>query len=446
MTEKKEFYKKLSGLMLPLAFQNLMLAAVSAGDSAMLGFVDEGAMSAVALAGNIQFVENLILYAIEQGGTIMIAQYWGKKDKNSVSKLFGLILKYAAAVSVLFFVAALAFPKFLMSLFTNEAVLISCGTEYIRTAALSYLLTGISQCWLCVMRTTGMAKESVAISTGALILDTVLNAIFIFGFDMGVRGVALTTVISRGIELAILLFCTDKMVARPFLEKTPPALNRDFLRYSSPFLINSSVWGVGTTLYSVILGHLGMVITTANAVANIVRQLAISVCNGLCNGGQILLAGVLGSGEMEKARRYGNRLAKLSVLCGFLCALLALVFGFVLSGVMDLSDDVRSTLNTMIYISAFYMLSMSITVVIICGIFAAGGDTAFDAYSVAVTMWLIILPLALLAAFYWKLNPIIVYMILSLDEVIKIPWVYIHYKKYKWLRNITREEKGVVVS
>ena len=86
------------------------------------------------------------------------------------------------------------------------------------------------------------------------------------------------------------------------------------------------------------------------------------------------------------------------------------------------------------------MLGLSINTVVICGIFSAGGDTAFDAYSLAVTMWLIILPLAVMAAFWWKLNPMYVYIILSLDEIVKIPWVYTHYKKYKWLKNITREE------
>ena len=107
---------------------------------------------------------------------------------------------------------------------------------------------------------------------------------------------------------------------------------------------------------------------------------------------------------------------------------------------MTLSDAVRSDLNIMILISAFYMVTLSINTVVICCVFSAGGDTAFDAYSVAVTMWLIILPVAAICAFVLKLDPMIVYIILSLDEIIKIPWVYAHYKKYKWLKNITRDE------
>lgn len=185
MLKDKNFYARLRELMIPIAFQNFMLAAVSAGDSAMLGFVDENAMAAVSLAGSIQFVENLFLSAIVCGGTIMTAQYWGKGDKSTVGRLFGLILRYALAVSVLFAIISFIFPGFLMALFTNETELISLGAQYIRIAALSYLITGITQCWLCVMKTTGQTRQSAVISTSALILDTVLNAIFIFGFHMG---------------------------------------------------------------------------------------------------------------------------------------------------------------------------------------------------------------------------------------------------------------------
>lgn len=426
--------------MIPIAFQNFMLAAVSAGDSAMLGFVDENAMSAVSLASNVQFVENLFLSAVVAGGTIMTAQYWGKKDKNTVERLFGLILRYALVISALFCGISLLFPQFLMSLFTNDTVLIELGADYIRIAALSYLLTGISQCWLCVMKATGQTKQSAFISTAALVLDTVLNAIFIFGFRMDVVGVALTTTISRFVELIAVILYTKKMAAKPSFQRVSLGLNKDFLKCGIPIGINAMAWGLGTTLYSVIIGHLGAVITAAFSVANIVRQLAISVCKGLGSGGEILLANVLGSGDMVKGKEYGRRLSRLSILCGFICAALALVFGFALSHFMTLSDAVRSDLNIMIIISALYMISLSINTVVICCVFSAGGDTAFDAYSVAATMWLVILPIAALCGFVFKLDPMVVYIILSLDEVIKIPWVYAHYKKYKWLKNITREE------
>lgn len=438
--EKKEFYTKLRGLMIPIAFQNFMLAAVSAGDSAMLGFVDENAMAAVSLAGNIQFVENLFLGALICGATILTAQYWGNKDKGTVERLFGLTLRYSVVISGIFCIAAFCCPKFLISLFTNEAGLIDIGSDYVKIASASYFLTGITQSYLCLMKTTGQTKQSAAISSFALALDTVLNVIFIFGFHLGAVGAALTTTVSRLVELLITLIYSGKMKVKPSFRGVSSMIRKDFWSCSIPHLINSMVWGIGTTLYSVIIGHLGAVMVAASSVATIVRQLALSVCHGLGQGGEILLAGVLGTGDFETGREYGRRLSKLSVLCGIFCAGLALLFGTVLSGCMTLSSEVRETLNIMIWISGFYMLAQCINVVVVCGVFVAGGDVKFDAYSVAVTMWLVILPLAAVAAFILHWEPMTVYFILSLDEIVKIPWVYAHYKKYKWLNKMTREE------
>lgn len=437
----KEFYSELKSLMLPIAFQSFMLAAVSAGDSAMLGFVDQNAMAAVSLASNIQFVENLFLGGAVCGATILSAQYWGKGDKGTIGKVFALILKYCLVISAVFFAGALLVPELLMGVLTNEAELIAIGTDYIRVAAGSYLLTGITQCYLCIMKTTGQTKESAAISSFALALDTVLNAIFILILNMGAVGAALTTTIARLVELAVVIAYSRKMAVKPTLRgNVSKDLHRDFLKCSVPHLINGMVWGLGTALYSVIIGHLGTAITAAFAVANIVRQLSLAVCRGLGSGGEIMLAKVLGAGDLEKGRVYGKRLSHLSILCGFVCAAIVLAIGPVLSHFMSLTEAARSDLQVMIWISAFYLMAQCINVVVVCGIFTAGGDTAFDAYSVAVTMWLIIIPLALLAAFWWKLPGLVVYFILSLDEAVKIPWVYAHYKKYKWLNNMTREE------
>lgn len=441
MKADQGFFKRMLSLVVPIALQQLLLAAVSAGDSLMLGFVNGDAMAAVSLAANVEFVENLFLGALVGGAMILSAQYWGKGDKHTIARIFGLILRYAAVISAVFTAVALVMPEKLMTLFTDEDVLINHGAEYIRMAAGSYLLTGVTQCYLCIMKTTGQTKRSVLISSFALCLDTVLNAVFIFGLHMEAAGAALTTSITRVIELSMVLLYAQKMAVKPkVLSHVSAALHRDFLHCSVPHLINSMLWGLGTTLYTAMIGHLGTAITTAYSAAAIVRNLSISLCRGLGQGTEIVMADTLGAGQMDQAQLLGSRMSRASVLCGILCAGLALLFGGVLSHFMTLSDAARENLVGMIGISAFYVWSQCINIVVVCGIFAAGGDTAFDAYSVAVTMWLMIIPLAWAAAFWWKWPPMTVYLILSLDEAVKIPWVYAHYKKYKWLRNITREE------
>lgn len=143
---------------------------------------------------------------------------------------------------------------------------------------------------------------------------------------------------------------------------------------------------------------------------------------------------------MAEAKIFGRNMSRFSVIFGVISAILALLFGEVLSHFMTLSEAAKYDFQIMILISAFYVFTQCISIVVVCGIFIAGGDTAFDAYSVAITMWLIIIPLALMAAFWWELPPLAVYFILSLDEIVKMPLIYVHYKKYKWLSNITRED------
>lgn len=438
---EKEFRKKFLSLIIPISLQQLLLAAVGAGDSLMLGFVNGDAMAAVSLAANVEFVENLFLSALVGGATVLSAQYWGKADKEPVERVFGLILRYAAFISVAFTTVALVLPERLMRLFTDEETLIPIGAEYIRMAAGSYLLTGVSQCYLCIMKTTGQAKRSVLINSFALCLDTILNVIFIFVFKMEASGAALTTSVTRAIEAVIVFICAKKMAVKPkAFKKISSVLHKDFLHCSVPHLINSMLWGLGMTVYASIIGHLGTAITTAYSAAAIVRNLSIALCRGLAQGVEILLADMLGAGKLQEAKSFGRNMSRFSIIFGVFCGVLAILFGFLLSHLMQLSSEAFAEFRIMILICACYVFTQCINVVVVCGVFIAGGDTAFDAYSVAAAMWLVIIPLALAAAFLWKFSPLLVYTILSLDEIIKIPWTYVHYKKYKWLKNITRED------
>ena len=200
--EDRVFYRDLVRLTFPIAFQSLMLALVAAGDAAMLGRLDQNSMSAVSLATQIQFIQNMVLYAVTCALTILGSQYWGKGDRGTVEKLIGLSLRTAGAASLLFAAACVCIPQTLMRIFTNEPELARIGADYLRIAGWSYLLTGISQCLLALMKFTGHAGRSSWISSGAVVLNILLNAVFIFGLlgvpPMGARGAALATLIARG--------------------------------------------------------------------------------------------------------------------------------------------------------------------------------------------------------------------------------------------------------
>lgn len=443
----KIFYTKLTKLTFPIVMQSLMLAAVAAADALMLGSVEQNSMAAVSLATQIQFIQNMILSAIVTAASILGAQYWGKKDIRTLKDIFTMSLKYSVFFDVLFWAACVFAPQYLMLLFASDSELIEIGIKYLQIAGWSYLLTGISQCYLTIMKVSDHAKQSAIISSGSVILNIILNAVFIYGLfglpAMGVQGAAIATLIARGVELLwSVSYSFRKNFIAPDFKRFfyyNKQLSMDFLKCLLPLLGACLFWGVGFTSYTAFMGHLGPDSAASNSIASVVRDLVCCFCNGISNGGGILVGNELGAGNLEKGKLYGDRLMWLSVIIGFASTFLMLLLTPIVMHFIKLSDGAHSLLLGMMVIMSVYMIGRTINSVVINGIFAAGGDTLFDVYSLAVVMWGLAVPLAALGTFVFHWPVLIVYACTCVDEVGKIPWVLIHYKKYKWVKDLTRE-------
>ena len=443
----KIFCRKLFQLTLPIALQSLMLASVAAADAIMLGSVRQDSMAAVSLATQIQFIQNMALSSIVAAAGILGAQYWGKGDKRTVQDIFCISLRYCGGVSLLFFLGCVFFPRYLMMIFTNEEVLISIGVRYLRVAGWSYLLTGISQCYLAIMKVSEHASKTAMISSGAVILNIVLNAVFIFGLfgvpAMEVQGAALATLIARIVELVWCVSCSLKEgYIRPDWSrffKRNALLSSDFRKCAFPLVGAGLFWGVGFTSYTAFMGHMGTDAAAANSVASVVRDLICCLCNGISSGGGILVGNELGAGNLKRGKLYGDRLVKLAFLCGILSTGIMFLATPAVLHFVKLTDQAGKYLVSMMVIMAVYMIGRAVNTIIINGIFAAGGDTMFDLYSLAVSMWGLAVPLAAAGTFLFHWPVLVVYACTCLDEVGKIPWVMIHYKKYIWVKDLTRE-------
>lgn len=443
----KIFCKKLLQLTAPIALQSLMLASVAAADAVMLGSVAQNSMAAVSLATQIQFIQNMILMAFVAAAGILGAQYWGKGDHRTVNDIFCICLRYCGVVSLLFFVGCVFFPRYLMMVFTNEEVLIDIGIRYLKVAGWSYLLTGISQCYLAIMKVSEHASQTAKISSGAVIINIILNAVFIFGLfglpAMEVQGAALATLIARVVELIWCIICSRREgYIRPdwgrFFKRNKLLIS-DFCKCAFPLLGASLFWGVGFTSYTAFMGHMGTDAAASNSVASVVRDLICCLCNGISSGGGILIGNELGSGNLERGKLYGDRLVKLAFLCGILSTGVMLLVTPLVLHFVKLTDKAAQYLVGMMIIMAIYMIGRAVNTIIINGIFAAGGDTMFDMYSLAVCMWGIAIPLAAAGTFLFHWPVLVVYACTCLDEVGKIPWVMFHYKKYGWVKDLTRE-------
>ncbi len=451
--ENRIFYRKLSALVFPIAVQNLMTAIVSASDALMLGFLSQSALSAVSLATQVQFVLNLFYAALTIGATVLAAQYWGKGDARSVEKILAVTLKISVAISAVFFAGAVFVPEMLMRIFTSDYELILPGAAYLKAVSWSYLFMGVSQIYLCIMKNSGRALKSTIYGSVSVILNIVLNAVLIFGFlgfpQMGTVGAAAATSISRAVELILVL--AENRIERgkgdrtvcirwKYLKGGSRALRKDFFRYTLPVLANELAWGCGFTMFSVIMGHMGSDAVAANSIANIVKNIISCVCLGIGTGSGIIVGNELGCGELERARLYGRKLCHTALAAGavsgaviFLCS--PAIMGFAAT----LTPAAKEYLRFMLYICSYYMIGKSINSTVVAGIFCAGGDTRFGLLCDAVVIWLVVVPVGAVSAFVLKLPVLTVYFLLNLDELIKLPAVYRHYRQYKWVKNLTRQ-------
>lgn len=430
---------------MPIAFQQFMLALVSASDALMLGMISQNSLSEVSLAGQVTFIHSLLLEAMTIGLSLLAAQYWGKGDIPAVERIFAYVMKITVLISLIFTLSALLIPEILMKIFTNDPILIRGGSVYLRVIAVSYLLTGISQMYLCILKNSGRAGKSSMISATSVIINIFINAVLIYGLfgipRMEIAGAALATVTARVIEVVWCVCETNRRdqvkLRAKYLLRNDIILRRDFWKYTTPVICNEIVWGTGFSMYSVIMGHLGTDAVAANSIANIVKNLAACFCMGLGNGGGIMVGNELGAGKPDTAREYGGRLCRLAVASGIVSGLILLACSPLILRVANLSTVSREYLQGMLLICAYYMIGRSVNGVTISGIFCAGGDSRFGLYCDCITMWCIIVPLGLIAAFILKLPVLAVYFVVSLDEFVKIPAVYRNYKKYRWVRDLT---------
>ena len=448
MNKKKELYKKLFTIVTPIAFQYLMASLVSASDAFMLGFLDQDALSASSLAGQTAFVYSLFYGAFVFGCNVLAAQYWGKKDYRTVEKTLAITMRYSLLVGAVFSLSALLVPKGIMHIFTSDEKIISAGAVYLRTASLSYILTGYTQVYYGIMKICDKAGLSSLIGSLSVVVNIILNYLLIFGIgffpEMGIAGAAFATVLSRIFETVFVTIvmlrgkCTRLHPVMMF-RSNGQALEKDYWKYTVPLLLNQIGWGGGVTMYSVIMGHLGTDVTAANSIASIIRSMVASLCWGIAAGVGIIIGGMLGRNELKEARKAGGSFVRFSIITGVISGLFILALTPLLLKIISLNTQSEYYLKYMMFMASYYIIGNSLNSTVISGIFPAGGDTRFGMICDIITLWCVVVPLGLLAAFVWRLPVLAVAVILTLDEFVKIPAVYVHYRKYRWVTNLTVE-------
>ena len=337
-------------------------------------------------------------------------------------------------------------PETLMGVFTRDPALIDYGAGYLRFVSVGYLMMGVSQILLAVMKSMEQTRTSAGISAACLLVNIALNAAAIYALypedpHEALCGVALATTLARVLEVQL---CQVALVRGKGIKTdlwdvlyTTFWLRRDFMKCALPVQANYLIWGCATAAVSAILGHVSADVVAANALAATLRNLAIVGCGGLGTAGSILVGKLLGQGDFDNARWVGQRVFTGSLVLGAVSGFLLLILYFPCRALVPLGGQSTSLFKGMLLVNAVYCLGKSFNSSLVGGVFCAGGDTRFGLVCDAVSMWCVVLPLGCLAAFVLRWPPMAVYIVLCLDEFVKLPFVALRFRQYKWLKNLT---------
>ncbi len=446
--DKKAFDQELMALAIPLALQGLLSALVGASDALMLGRLTQEAIAAVSLANQISFIMSLFNGSAVGAAGVLVAQYWGKQDYKNAKRFAGMAVRYSAGISLVFFLTACFMPRAIMSFFTPEAELIRIGAEYLRVVSFSYLFMGISQSYLMMMRVSGHVAMTVKISAVTVIVDMIADLFLIYGIGpvpaLGAVGTAYSTIV---VELIALVWCIlwtrrreELHLDRESLTYFSKNYEKDIWKIIPGMLASALCWGLSITAHSHIMGHMGTDAAAAYSVTAVAQALIQCVSQALGTGSGIMIGHLLGANELEKAKAYEKRFWKVCYLNGAINVVLTAIIGVLVYVFYNLEPQAKSYLVKMLIFMAFYMIAYCFNTIYTVGIFPAGGDSRYDAISVIFATWCFAIPLAYLGCFVFHWPVMVVFVVMCLDEIVKVPFIPWRNSKYIWLKNLTRDE------
>lgn len=442
----RSFYKDLWIIALPIALQQLVTSSLNMVDTLMVGKVGVDAVAAVGIANQYYFLLNMMMFGIYSGGMVYFAQYWGKKDTKSIHRLLGFTLILGLSLSVIFSGLGILIPEKIVGLFTPEVMVQALGAKYLKIACLSYPFMILSFGFSMGLRAVEKPKYSMIASMIALILNTILNYLLIFGTfgfpSLGVGGAAIATLISRVVELALVLFFayfkTDTMNPKV---STLLSFNKDLIKKlmatSLPVVINECFWGLGTTAYLAIYGIINVEsISIMNIVTSIFNIFFIAAI-GVGNASTVMLGKQLGAGKQEKTYAEAILFLKIGIVLGILSAILLIAsIPLILPMYQNFGSDTLALMAKVLIIFSIGLTFRFINIINIVGIFRAGGDTRYAMILELGTLWTVGVLGAFIAVQFFNAPLLVVAMIVQFEEVVKLIIGMFRVKSKKWINTL----------
>ena len=446
-TKDRSFYRSLVTLAVPISLQNLVTFAVSFADNVMIGSLGDDAISGVYIGGQLQSVLQMFVGGIEGAILILAAQYWGKKDTQSIRKVVSIGIKFALAVGLLSSLVAVLFPQWVIRAFTTEPGVIQEGAAYVQIVGFTYLLFSVSQVMIAAMRSVETARIGLYISCMALVINVCLNYVFIFGHfgfpAMGVRGAALATLVSRILEMCVgvgYVFFVDKKLRFGLkdLLHTDRQLLRDFIRYGLPVIGGQVVWAINSLANTKILGYYSAGVIAAASITGMLHNLVYVWMNGMSSAVGIITGKTVGAGQYEKMKEYSKTVQMIFLFVGLISG--AAVFlardGFI--SLYNASPEAQAYSRQFINVISVTIIGTCYQAACLFGLVKSGGDISFVFKYDTIFVFLVVIPSSLLAMWLGA-PPWVVFACLKCDQILKCFVAIVKINRYNWMKNLTRD-------
>ena len=447
MIKDKNFYKTFFRLMIALMCQQAVVLSVNLIDNVMLGNYSESALSGVAAVNMIQFILQQLVYGAGNAMAVFISQYYAKRELLSIKKITAIALRLCVILSFIIFIIVSLFPNEILSIFSEDELIVTEGTSYMMIVRFTYVIFAITTVFLSLMRAVEKVSISLVVSLISLGINSLINYLLIFGNcgmpRLGVEGAAIGTLIARIVEFIIVLFYIfkkDKIISLKFrdLFLRDPLLLKDYYKAGFPMILGGILWGLNNSLQTILMGHLSSNAIAAYSISS-TEFLFLKVATvGAASASQVMIAKAVGTDDIGMVKAYTRTMQVLYLIIGAILFSIMYFSRFLLLSMYRLSAGTTSLAISFIVIESVILGTNTYHMCMNNGIIIGGGNTKYMTILDIVFIWFIALPASFIAAFKFNADPVIILILLNLDQPLKcIPAVF-YGNSYKWIHKLAR--------
>ena len=432
--------KAILRIAIPVSLQALISSSLSFVDIYMVSSLGVNNIAAVGLISKVYFVFIVALFGLTSGISILVAQYWGSGRKLAVNGLLFAGLMWVALVTVPLALLGFFASHSLAALLSPDAAVVQIADLYWRWTSPFILLTGISMVLATVQRATGDSIWPMVASVIALLSNTGMNYLVLFGpiesLRIGMPGVAVATNLSRLLEVSLLLIVLIRHL-RPTWVWQRQAIAQIW-HQGKVLTIQEALWSAGIFAFFIVYSYMGPNELAAMSLLSPIENMLVDVFIGFGVATAILLGQHLGRNEFDEAWALNQYVLTRFPLAALVFALLMMLLSqFFIAQFSGISESVEDLL---LGVWLVYCLALPIkthNLIAVIGVLRSGGDNPYVLRVELISIWLLALPLVALAGLYFGLPLWLVVMVTVAEEAAKVALFRSRINKRIWLKNLT---------